>query len=267
MTALEEMNLIYGIRLILIPSSEFYMGRLPLDREYPILTDPVKKSIEKSFWMSDTPITNRQYASYLDDANKPIPTYTIEHWDFSWVKVNGFDKYLLENPNAPLVGVNYKDASAFISWLTTKSNLAIRFPTEAEFEYASKADCSCKYYCQKAVNIKKSLRDYGEPSNKKVPSVKRYEANSFKLFDMQGLIWQWCSDWFWPLENVKNLNPKDPHEKPSYTPWKGHNLSPGRVIRGGSFNYSVLHSRCSSRHYTNENDRNFNLGFRIAANL
>jgi formylglycine-generating enzyme required for sulfatase activity/class 3 adenylate cyclase/predicted Ser/Thr protein kinase len=80
----------------------------------------------EGFQISPTPVTNRQYFAFLDETGRQRP------------KDPGFAKnYLLDFPDHPVVNVTYDDALAFCKWASTKFGVAMRLPTEAEWEYAA----------------------------------------------------------------------------------------------------------------------------------
>lgn len=78
------------------------------------------------FRISVSPVTNRQYFTFLEDTNHPRP------------RDPGFAKnYLLSSPDMPVVNVSYDDADAFCKWASRKSGVPVRLPTEAEWEYTA----------------------------------------------------------------------------------------------------------------------------------
>jgi formylglycine-generating enzyme required for sulfatase activity len=80
----------------------------------------------ESFRISPTPITNRQYFTFLEESGRQRP------------KDPGFAKnYLMDFPDHPVVNVSYDDAVAFCKWASTKLGVPMRLPTEAEWEYAA----------------------------------------------------------------------------------------------------------------------------------
>jgi len=164
-----------------------------------------------------------------------------------WRYVNGASWRHPEGPGSdirgreaePVVHIAYEDAAAFAKWAGK------RLPTEAEWEYAARAGQSnAKYYWGNDLkpggkwiaNVYQGsfpTEDSGEDGYQGVAPVKSYQPNAWGLYDMDGNVWEWCSDYYRPdyYENSPTENPKGPVN--SHDP-----MEPGtvkRVQRGGSF--------------------------------
>ena len=150
-----------------------------------------------------------------------------------------------EKMDHPVVHISWYDADAYCKWLTKKTGVKHRLPTEAEWEFAARGGLKGQEYI---------WGDKQEPEGKIMANiwqgrfprentekdgyystapVGKYPPNGYGLFDMGGNVWEWCSDWYMPnyYSNSPVSNPKGPSE--SYDPnepgqWK-------RVQRGGSF--------------------------------
>lgn len=157
----------------------------------------------------------------------------------SWRNPEGPGSDIRGRENEPVVHIAYEDAAAFAKWAGK------RLPTEAEWEYAARAGHSdSKYYWgddlkpggQWTANVYQGtfpMEDKGEDGYKGVAPVKSYQPNTFGLYDMDGNVWEWCSDYYRPdyYRDSHLTNPKGPSD--SYDP-----MEPGtvkRVQRGGSF--------------------------------
>lgn len=254
-----------SMEFIKIKSGTFVMGNLGSDDHASIIDSNRVVNITKNFYMQTTPVTVKQYTNFLNETGYE-KDYLVEIWDGEeWIKGPNLKKILESGADYPIVGVSYFDAQAYIEWLSKKYKIQFRLPTEAEFEYAAKSNCKCKTKCCYAqeVDNKELTRKEGYPPATSSKKVKEGIKTAQGLYDMHGLIWQWCSDWFYYYDKDDVNDPKGPNEQPEYAPWKGEKWTPGKVIRGGSFSYPSYYSRCFQRHYSKMTDRNYNLGFRV----
>ena len=110
--------------------------------------------------------------------------------------------------NRPVINVSWDDIQGFIGWMNDKTGGNFRLPTEAEWEYAVRADSTTKYHfgdseaqlCRYAnhadsstdfSNINKTCSDgVGE----RTATVGCYQPNVFGLHDMHGNVWEWVQD-------------------------------------------------------------------------
>jgi len=165
-----------------------------------------------------------------------------------WAYVPGADWRHPEGPESSIAGkeshpvtqLAYRDAEAYAKWAGK------RLPTEAEWEYAAKAGrhTSETYYwgTEKTengrwlANIYQGdfpVRNTKEDGFETTAPVKSFPPNAYGLYDMEGNVWEWCSDFYRPdyYANSPRSNPKGPAD--AYDPQE-----PGlvkRVQRGGSF--------------------------------
>jgi len=181
---------------------------------------PAKKiEIDHEFFISKREITFEEYDKFVKDTKRISPND----------EGMGRDKH-------PVINVSYEDAKAYLEWLSRKTGDKYRLPTEAEWEYASKAGSDSRFFFGDSV---KDLKNYGwfwdnsdmrtHPTGEKLP-------NMWGLYDMAGNVWEWCEDYF-----VDDL---------SFVPINGtaYNVSTGqRVIKGGSWNDYGINLRHSNR--------------------
>jgi len=156
----------------------------------------------------------------------------------------------------PVVCVSHNDAAAFCSWLSGKTGKTVHLPTEAEWEYACRADSKGKYCFG---DDDSQLRDYAwyfGNSNSTTHPVGQKKPNAWGLYDMHGNVGEWCSDWYADsYANASNQNPQGP-------------VSSGyRVLRGGGWSSNPQHCRSASRYRHSPGDRVSNFGFRVAVDF
>lgn len=250
---------------IKISPHSFMMGHNQKDTLAKENETPHMVELTKCYYLADTPVTVAQYRRYVEECGVDT-SYLIEKWDGEdWVIGPYFDEINTDG-DYPVVGVSYDDALSFIEWMQAKYNYNFRLPTEAEFEFAARSNCTCTDVCKYAEYAREHHLDRKEEEfpRKKSFSVEKMVTNSFGLKGMHCSIWQWCKDWYFYYLTEEMIDPQGPEKMPEYAPWKGEKWKPGKVIRGGSFSYPYYHSRCSDRHYSLVSDRNYNVGFRLA---
>lgn len=180
-----------------------------------------------------------------------------------------------QSDHHPVVNVSYNDAQAFLAWLSRRDGRSYRLPTEAEWEYANRAGQQMRYSnSNDSGDIPKFARaldlsrhhefghvqeleiDANDPTAFPIP-VGNLEPNGFGLYDMNGNVWQWVSDWYSDTYYAESPQ-KDP---------PGPASGDRKVRRGGAWNSFPIWLRSSFRNWNTPNSRCANLGFRVAADL
>jgi formylglycine-generating enzyme required for sulfatase activity len=165
----------------------------------------------------------------------------------------------------PVMNVTWgRDVQEYLRWLSKKTGMQYRLPSEAEWEYAARAGtASARYWGEDIEKNNAVCTECGsEWDGRMTAPVGRFAANPFGLYDMLGNVWQWVEDCF-------HLNyagaPTDG------TPWLTPTLPGGQcqfgVARGGSWNYPPGSIRAAARSWTPRDNPDTSIGFRIARNL
>jgi sulfatase modifying factor 1 len=192
----------------------------------------------------------------------------------SWKHPLGAASSIEGKDNDPVVQVCFEDAAAYAKWCGK------RLPTEAEWEFAARAGRSPdKYYWGNELkpggkwpaNIFQGNFPNGntlEDGFSNVAPVKSYAANPLGLYDMDGNVWEWCSDYYRPdsyLSSPAN-NPQGPAS--SMDPDEPGAIK--HVQRGGSFICSdqyCIRYKAGSRGKGETSSAGNNLGFRCVKDL
>ena len=182
-----------------------------------------------------------------------------------------------QSSDAPVVCISFFDAQAYVDWLREKTGRAYRLPTEAEWEYATRAGSTTSYFWGNdaeaacgfanvrtpgAVPISQRQADSDaeegfpcDDSRRDSSAVGSFQPNAFGLYDTLGNAWEWVSDCNHPSYEGA---PADG------SAWIDDPECKFGVIRGGSFLNRVERSSSSVRAGRPRTGRAPNMGFRVA---
>ncbi len=156
--------------------------------------------------------------------------------------------------NQPVVNVKWFEAVAYASWLGKQINNQCRLPTEAEWEYAARAETTTAYPWGNEPGSNNANCDGCRSSsdNKESAPVGSFAENQFGLYDMSGNVWEWtCSNW----RNQFDDNAQQCNDDTTDTQY--------RVVRGGSWHSNPDLVRVSVRTFRDPVSPDINIGFRV----
>jgi formylglycine-generating enzyme required for sulfatase activity len=155
-----------------------------------------------------------------------------------WQAVMGSNPSKFKGNNRPVENVSWEDAQAFISKLNQLDReYTYRLPTEAEWEYAARGGQQSRGYKYAGSNNLGSVAWYDDNSGNQTHEVGSKAPNELGLYDMCGNVWEWCADWY--DEDYYRSSPRQDPRGPSRGSLK--------VVRGGSWGSTSLHSRIALR--------------------
>jgi formylglycine-generating enzyme required for sulfatase activity len=285
-----------GMKLVLIPAGEFMMGSQEPAEElvksfaaYNRKADYFKDEypshrvrITKAFYFGKYEVRVGDFRRFVEDTGYKTQAETdgTGGWgynpqtgrcegrkpQFNWLNT-GFK----QSDDHPVVNVTWNDVAAFCQWLSLKEGKTYRLPTEAQWEYACRAQSATRYnngddpagldavantldakgrttfpHVQEITILPGEKAKFTDPVGGKKP-------NKFGLYDMHGNVWEWCADWY-----GADYYSKSPADDPA-----GPESGDRRVRRGGGWNSFPIWARASFRNWNTPQSRCLNLGFRV----
>ncbi len=194
--------------------------------------------LTKGYWLADTACTQ-------------------ELWD----TVSKTNPSCFKNTKKPVEGVCWEDCINFIDKLNNmRTDINLRLPSEAEWEYACRAETTTLYSFGN--NITSDQANYDnrelfaggekEQYRNETVEVKSFSCNKWGLYEMHGNVWEWCSDFYGNYPEHISINPSGPRSSCS------------RILRGGAWNIGDRFTRSAYRLLNRPGISNANHGFRLA---
>ncbi len=229
----EERDFLKAPEMVFLEGGSFEMGSSEHDAEMPIHEVDLL-----AFWIGKHPITFDNYDFFCNETNRIKPS------DAGWGR-----------GRRPVINISWHDAEAYCQWLCEKTGNFYRLPSESEWEYAARGGIASNGFRYSGSNLLSNVAWYKQNSNQKTQLVGKKNANEAGLHDMNGNVWEWCSDkWHESHEGA----PTDGSERLS------EKQSINRVCRGGAWNFNFDHNfRVSSRKFYTPNGQSCNIGFRV----
>lgn len=187
--------------------------------------------ISRPFWLQTTEVTQRQ-----------------------WIELMGANPSETVGDEVPVGNVSWDDAQGFLEKFSRVARRKAELPTEAEWEYAARAGSASRWcfgddeaqlaeYAWYGAGAR-GVEDGPQPVAQKKP-------NRWGLYDMHGNVLEWCADWYGPLPDSPQTDPRGPES------------GEGRVIRGGGWWGTADLSESGRRHSYGQDFRGRVNGFRV----
>ena len=235
-------------KMVAIPAGTFRMGSGPDDDEALDRERPRHRVRVGRFALGRYEVTRREYRAFAEATGA----------DDSWR-----DPGFAQDDRHPVVNVSWRDARAYVQWLSRETGERYRLPSEAEWEYAARGGTTTRRHwgdssssqCGYANGTVASCDDGVE----RTAPVGSYAPNAFGLSDVLGNVWEWTDDcWH---EDYAGEPPDDGRA------WTRAGDCGRRVLRGGSW-YNLPRSlRSAARPWNLAGTRDAFTGFRVARTL
>jgi len=212
------------LMFVRIPPGTFLMGS---DDEKPIH----QVTITRGLWLAVTQTTQAQWQA----VTRKNPSY------------------FKGDPNLPVEQVSWEDCAGFVKALAPAAPEGLEFdlPTEAEWEYACRADSTTAWSFGDDESDLGDHAWFDGNSDNKTHLVGTKRPNALGLYDMHGNVWEWCKDWYGPYK-------PDPVRDP-----QGPRSGEYRILRGGSWTGSPWYSRSADRYRIDPTDHYGDAGVRL----
>ncbi|HME27174.1 MAG TPA: SUMF1/EgtB/PvdO family nonheme iron enzyme [Acetobacteraceae bacterium] len=226
------------VHMVRIPGGTLMMGQGSKD---PTAV-PVHKVVLRSFALSEYPVTVAEWnACHADGVCGPPPRMAATQGE------------------TPIHNVSWDDAQLFVTWISRRAGHAYRLPTEAEWEYAARADTATRYWWgDHPGTALANCAGCGGTQDPRAPlPVNAFQPNPFGLYGMLGGVAQWVQDCWFPSYNNAPID-GSAHQAPNCVK---------RVLRGGSFRSNLDEIMPTARGNYDGPVRYLENGFRVARNL
>ncbi len=222
-------NTATSTEMIFVTGGTFLMGQK--DGEFD--EKPVHEVTLSNFYIGKYEVTVSEYQKFCKATKRSMP----KEPEWGWQE------------DHPIINTSWNDAMAFIEWLNSETGETYRLPTEAEFEYVIReggkpgtfswgdgqpteniADISYS----KVYKSRGYWEGYDDGFAYTAP-VGSFQPNTLGVYDINGNMWEWVSDWHAEFTKEKVTDPRGPA------------TGTNKVGKGGSYNSDPWHSRTASR--------------------
>jgi len=238
------------ISMVPIQGGTFTMGSPDSEADRDTDEGPQIEVTVDGFWMGQFEITWDQYELFMykenikrdsiliqddllrdteaDAITRPSPPYEDPSF--------GMGKY-----GYPAGSMTQFGALMFCKWLSAKTGILYRLPTEAEWEYACRAGTDTTYpFGDDIAMLDENGWSY-ENSEYSYHKVGEKIPNAWNLYDMLGNVAEWTLDHYFAdryeiMEGDELVNP-----------WSEPQALDPRTVRGGSYDDDPDKLRCASR--------------------
>jgi formylglycine-generating enzyme required for sulfatase activity len=222
-------------QMVLIPGGQFQMGDArPEARKTDV---PVHRVMVRPFKLSKIEVTFAQYDVFARATGRVLP-----------------DDAGMGRGQHPVIHVTWDDANAFASWVSARTGLKFRLPSESEWEYAARAGVTTLYPWGNEFDPRRANGNVSGDGWQSTAPVGSYTPNAFALFDMAGNVWEWTAD----CATYHYIN----------APADGSARLDGdcelHAVRGGSWYSDAEYLRVFARNWDENSVQLIDLGFRIA---
>ena len=228
----------------LVNGGTFQMGSPASEPERS--SDEIQHSVTVgSFYMAKTEVTQQEYQAVMGNNPSETKGDNLPVTNITWYDAIQYCNKLSEaeglTPCSTIAGTT-------VTW--DKSANGYRLPTEAEWEYAARANTTTPFSFGDYVHNSDAncYNAYGYNNDasgnwvngsdaylRRTVAVDQYAANAYGLYNMHGNAAEWVWDWYSTYDSQASTNPTGPES------------GNAKVVRGGGWNDHPKHIRSAYR--------------------
>jgi len=250
------------LEVVRIAAGDYVVGPAPDDRDWPDEVEFVG-TICGDLEVMIYPVTQRLWRSVM--GQDPFELWFPEAGDrhpvegINWFEALAFANALSRTQGVPDEGLAYALGSEFdspggpLEYFCTPSRRSggsgWRLPTEFEWEVACRAGTRSPWFWGSDESDARNSCWFDGNSERRTHEVGQKRPNPWGLYDMAGLVWEWCEDNY-----VVPICETAPQRIGGFGQ---------KIVRGGSFMHEASMLRSSCRGAATAGRRNPFLGFRL----
>ncbi len=233
----------HSMEMVPVTGGTYVMGSN--DPEHPDEA-PVHEVMVDDFWMAAYEISWDQYEAFIYEKKNPVASV-----DGDQLKSLGIDG--LSGASSPYTDMSLgmgKDgfpatnmtqyaAIEFCKWLTAKTGIFYRLPTEAEWEYACRSKSTTDYYFAGEPDNLKDYAWFKKNSGVNYMETGTLKPNDYGLYDMLGNVAEWTMDQY--SSDFYATTGEESNQ------WLKPEILYPRTLRGGSWKDKDHQCKCTSR--------------------
>ena len=228
----------------LIRGGAFQMGSPANEPERS--SDEIRHSVTvSSFYMAKTEVSQKEYQTVMGINPSEAKGDNLPVTNITW-----YDAIQYCNKRSEAEGLTpcYTISGTNVTW--NKSANGYRLPTEAEWEYAARANTTTPFSFGDYVHNSDAncYNAYGYNNDasgnwvngsdaylRRTVAVDQYAANAYGLYNMHGNAAEWVWDWYGAYDSQASTNPTGPES------------GNAKIVRGGGWNDHPKHIRSAYR--------------------
>ncbi len=283
-TAYEEYLKKFGQTARYRDKAESTLKKLKIKRDFPVILKQLNMiSVSGgSYFMGASPAEKGDNSDNRPPVWVKINPFAICRHEVTFAEYNVFCKETGHHLPAdsgfgrekrPVINVSWNDALSYCSWLSKKTGLIVRLPSEAEWEFACRSSRMSIFFWGNKMDSRYCVS--GKKRRGRTRPVENTKPNDLGLYDMSGNVYEWCSDSYQdPFSPGKGQKyhgssyrffqkyDKNESENPVFNAWGDR-----RALRGGSYRSSDFSCTSSHRAGALPKTKRSDIGFRIAVTI